>query len=39
MTKGEWMREHLGTDNERELARNTNIDRYDPDATYYDPEG
>jgi len=28
MTKGEWMREHLGTDNERELARNPNIERY-----------
>lgn len=36
MTKGEWMREHLGTDNERELARNPNIDRYDPDAKYMD---
>lgn len=30
MTKGEWLREHVGTDNERELARRPNIERAEP---------
>lgn len=30
MTKGEWLREHVGTDNERELARKPNIERAEP---------
>lgn len=29
-TKGEHLRQHLGTDNERELARRTDIERVDP---------
>jgi hypothetical protein len=29
-TKGEWLRRNLGTDNERELARRTDIERVEP---------
>jgi len=30
MTRGEFLKEHLGVDSEKELARNPNISRYDP---------
>lgn len=35
-TKGEWLREHLGTDNERELARRTDIERVTGDESWYE---
>lgn len=38
MTRTDFLREHLRVDSEKELAKRPGVERYDPDAKYWNGE-